>query len=488
MRRREFLVHAAAAAGCPSSKGLAGVNPLAARAEPQGAGGRKEAAGPLRVHPANPRYFADGSGKAVYLTGSHTWGSLQDGGIVDPPPAFDFSAYLDFLNKNQHNFIRLWRAESARAEWGNNAPRYYAPHPWPRSGPGNALDGKPKFDLSAFNDDYFDRLRSRVIAAGKRGIYVSIMLFEGWDLFFSSWDGQPLNQQNNAQGINGDLNGDGRGLEVQMLTVPAVTAVQEAYVRKVIDTVNDLDNVLYEISNESRLLGPKVSSRKWQYHFIRFIRDYESRKPRQHPVGMTSQGYGGGDDSEILFQSEADWISPNPDKYDYRKDPPPADGRKVILLDTDHLWGIGGDRAWVWKSFLRGYNPIWMDPFDRSRNGTTNTWGPVLPANADDVRRNLGYTLRFAKRMNLAAMTPRVELASTRYCLANPGVEYLIYAPTSEPVAVDLTGGDGTFQIEWFNPRTGAMSQAGTVIGGRRRSFKPPSAGDVVLYLKHKSE
>ena len=30
-----------------------------------------------------------------------------------------------------------------------------------------------------------------------------------------------------------------------------ITAIQEAYAKKVIDTVNDLDNVLYEISNES---------------------------------------------------------------------------------------------------------------------------------------------------------------------------------------------------------------------------------------------
>src|SRR5687767_441463 len=38
--------------------------------------------GPLRIHPNNPRYFtngstnADGSLKAVYLTGSHTWTNL----------------------------------------------------------------------------------------------------------------------------------------------------------------------------------------------------------------------------------------------------------------------------------------------------------------------------------------------------------------------------------------------------------------------------
>jgi len=35
-------------------------------------------AGPLRLHPANPRYFADRHGRAVYLTGSHTWDTLQD--------------------------------------------------------------------------------------------------------------------------------------------------------------------------------------------------------------------------------------------------------------------------------------------------------------------------------------------------------------------------------------------------------------------------
>ncbi|RPJ36327.1 MAG: hypothetical protein EHM35_08280, partial [Planctomycetaceae bacterium] len=52
------------------------------------------AAGPLRVLPANPRYFTDGSGKAVYLTGSHTWLNLQDGVLTDPPPAFDYDGWL----------------------------------------------------------------------------------------------------------------------------------------------------------------------------------------------------------------------------------------------------------------------------------------------------------------------------------------------------------------------------------------------------------
>jgi len=48
-------------------------------------------------------------------------------------------------------------------------------------------------------------------------------------------------------------------LETHSLLDPTVIALQEAYVRQVVDAVNDLDNVLYEISNESRevILGRK---------------------------------------------------------------------------------------------------------------------------------------------------------------------------------------------------------------------------------------
>ena len=44
-------------------------------------------------------------------------------------------------------------------------------------------------------------------------------------------------------------------------------------------------------------------------------------------------------------------------------------------------------------------------------------------------RRAMGHTLAYANRMNLATMTPRDNLASSGYCLANPGEEYLIYLP-----------------------------------------------------------
>ena len=60
------------------------------------------------MHPDNPRYFTDTAGKAIYLTGLHTWVNLQDAGPAFPPPKFNYDQYLDLLEKHNHNFTRLW--------------------------------------------------------------------------------------------------------------------------------------------------------------------------------------------------------------------------------------------------------------------------------------------------------------------------------------------------------------------------------------------
>ena len=63
-------------------------------------------------------------------------------------------------------------------------------------------------------------------------------------------------------------------------------------------------------------------------------------------------------------------------KEDYKEDPPAADGRKVMLPDTDHLWGHGGNPGWVWKCFARGHNPIFMDPWQGLYLGATEEIAP----------------------------------------------------------------------------------------------------------------
>ena len=450
---------------------------------------RRPATGPLRVHPENSRYFTDGSGKAIYLTGSHTWASLQDTLPVDGNQiAFDYDAYLDFLEKHNHNFFRLWAWESTDWVARDSKNAVITPLPFARTGQGKALDGKPKFDVTRFNQEYFDRLRQRIEAAQDRSCYVAVMLFQGFSVARKSrdrkatpWAGHPLNNRNNRNGINGDADGDGEGYEVHTLDIQAITRIQEAYVRKVIDTVNDLDNVIYEISNESH-----GDSTEWQYHFVRFIHEYEENKPKQHPVWMSYQwdGIAGAGSNQSLWDSPAEAISPAHDDnkrslHPYRNDPPATNAGKVVLSDTDHIWGVGGNVGWVWKSFVRGLQPIFMEPYKNSLINSSED----IETKWDPVRRAMGHTLTFATKMNLAAMTPRSGLASTNYCLACPGEEYLIYLPDGGTVEVDLRAVKDDLSVEWFNPSTGKAAKAKQISGGARRSFTVPFDGDAVLYL-----
>lgn len=434
--------------------------------------------GPLKVHPTNPRYFADGEGNAVYLTGSHVWYNLQDRGNNYPPPAFDYNGYLNFLKDHNHNFIRLWTWELTSASHKAIYGKHWHPKPWPRTGTGTALDGLPKFDLRKFNQAYFDRLRERVIAARDRGIYVSIMLFEGWGLQFDSnrWSHHPFNVSNNINGINGNPNGDPTGTEIHQLKIPAVTAIQEAYVRKVIDTVNDLDNVLFEICNEDG--GGTMA---WQEHFVRSIRNYEKTKPKQHPVGITARWDKVTRRSVLdreVFKSSADWVSPIHTLW--RSNPPANDGSKVIISDTDHLWGFGGSRDWVWKSFTRGLNPIFMDTYDDWSLG-------INKATAISIRKAMGHTLYYAKRVNMSKMVPKNSIASSGYCLAHvigPGPdEYIAYIPSGKGITMNLSNSSTTLNVEWFNTVTGKRQSGGTVQGRAFRSFTAPFS-KAVLFLQ----
>lgn len=282
--------------------------------------------GPLRVHPDNPRYFADATGQAVLLAGSHTWPNLVDMGPTDPPASFDFDAYLQWLTSYGHNFTRGWTWEPTRwdttgmknAQW-RNGNHFVWPHPWKRSGSELALDGKPKFDLQQHNDEYLNRIRERLAKASKAGVYMSVMLFEGYGVQFQSdaWANHPLNPSNNVQGIDGDKNGDGKGIEVHQLARKRVTQVQKDYLRWLVSGLNDFDNLLYEVSNETH-----PGSTDWQYEIIRFVKQLERSLPKQHPIGMTYQNRRG--QNQTLYDSPADWISPN-SEGGFRDEPPDMD-------------------------------------------------------------------------------------------------------------------------------------------------------------------
>ena len=468
---------------------------------------RDQAQGPLRVHPTNPRYFTDGSGKAVYLAGAHTWNALYDARAP-----LDYPAYLNFLVQHNHNFtkFRAW-----------DSTLLYKPMYYKRTGPGTASDGLLKVDLNQFDQPHFDQMRERLIAARDNGIYVLLMLFTteesngdpafsnpnttgSWDhTARSRWAFHPYNKLNNINGIDGGNRDNSAPAKTETLDHAGITSLREAYIRKVVDTVNDLDNVLFEIANETHNGDPDATNVNpfgnvkspygplapiawaWQNHMIDYIHSYEKTKPKQHPVIATtplwaSPGWDGG---KLFYENPAEGIGP---LGKYQEDPPAGDGRKVVLADPDHFGWIAwrGTPDWAWKSFVRGLNPIPLDSLPTSIAGNDGGgWGGGDMADMVDTRKALGHTRSYATRMNLASMVPRNELASTKYCLAKPGQEYLVYQPGTGEFSVNLAA--GTYALEWFNPAAGAVASAGSVkAAGGNQNFTPPFSGPAVLYLK----
>lgn len=493
---------------------------------------RSRAAGPLVVSPLNRRYFtvAGGDGRAVYLTGSHIWNNLHDGmgpgsACAETAERFDFDGYLDFLDQHGHNFIRLWRWEQFRSQAaGGDFHLCMAPQPWARTGPGSAKDGQPRFDLSRFEPAFFGRLRDRVVAAGERGIYVGVMLFDGWALHLSpapdAVEGHPFHAANNVSGI-----AIHSILDHQVLPLdPRVRQVQEAYVRAVVDTLHDLPNVLWEVANESsgggtvdaefaQLLGQTGApewgdSTAWQYWVIDLVQRYEAEQGYdRHPIGMTMQ-FPVAEQTKVndpLLASRADWISPGYDDEIFADgghpmapgsppsrwlaDPPVADGAKVVITDTDHYAPGSGDALWAWKSFLRGHHPILMDfgliggidPADPADGG------PLSYAAFEPARLAMGDTRRFADRIDLVRMRPRADLGSAAYALADPGREYLVLQPDApEPLAVTLE--PGTYTVEWFSVegRQSSSGEPATADHPAAVTLAPPpgTTGPAVVHLK----
>ena len=444
--------------------------------------------GPLVACTDNPRYFADARGRPVYLSGCHTWAVVQDGGPELPPEPMDWPSFLASIVEYGHTFTRLWTWEHPRwASWWKG-DYHFAPVPWARVGPELARDGGPKFDLERTDEEWLARLRNRVSTALDAGVYVSVMLFQGWSAgpkpdpwtdCDNPWISHPFHHDNNVNGIDGSPDDEQGYDRVHTLADKNVVALQERHVKTVIDAVNEFPNVLYEIGNEHDGTPENTS---WQYHMIDLVHEYElSTKPFQHPVYMSAQWPYPRNQDLLTCPAEAivpfAWRGPGDERWEY--EPPSANVGKVVFLDTDHLWGVGGNVDWVWRSFMRGYQPLYMDP-----------WGydhmdPLAPTGREDVRKALGAACRLAAELDLAQMLPRPDIVSTGFALYDGAHKAVVYQPYEDRLCLNLGRSLEGASVEWRDLVDDGKRAPGSVrISGNAGLIDPPWPGPAIAIVE----
>jgi hypothetical protein len=269
-------------------------------------------------------------GKKTQLAGNHTWNTVQRVG-----------GERIGMNKITGNFTRLWTLETTRVNlsespWGSNTPGVVKIEnsPWKKDG--------------SLNDAYYEALERTVKAADKKGITVAVCLFEGTlatyfkGSGYASWENHPFN-------------GLGPADAYSVHTKGPWNVYQRAHVKRVVQTLEKYDNVMYEVGNEL----PRDSIKWFQGKVIEWVNKFTDK-----PVGASyAQGMkpSRGRTQDWLTRIDADWIAPSgPTKIPGFKGPQ--------ILDTDHAWPL--------YSNVSGLKSAWND--DRSLWVMDGFYGTML--------------------------------------------------------------------------------------------------------------
>ena len=474
-----------------------------------------EVPGLLRVSPTNSRYFvAEGDPtKAIYMVGSHNWQVLQD---RSDQAAFDYPGYLAFLQAHNHNFFRMWYYDMPHSSVNTQPYFYLSPVPFNRPGPGNTIDNSgPKFDMTSFNEAYFTRLYERCYQAQQAGIYVDIILSGAWwpkeleghpdtSNNHTAWDYGYWNPANNVHGDPANpyyyiTDSHGFDLYTKDKADSCATsrenwvALMDGFIEHVVRKVNDLDNVVFEVTNE----GAKTSF-EWQRHVIAQVRAVEASIPggKKHLIGFTAgQGNFGSSchttssaDNATYLNSGADWVSlfshPSESTSSGQGVPdwPAGAPVKPDMLDTDHSWGLVSNNVpYLWRSMMRGHNNWYMDVYGQ---WTVCSNGPCPQAD-ENMRNVMGYQRLLADRSDLIHAVPVTNgsIVSTGFALINPDSEYIIYQPASGSFTVNLPSAK-TYNYEWIDPVSNATTSGTRSYSAGAIPFIAPSGGTSVLHLR----
>jgi len=181
--------------------------------------------------------------RPVQLVGYSYYGLVGD-------RSFDSDAFLDMLAAHNINFTRFFLILPWPVEPGPNRLPFVREH--------------GLYDLNRHDDAFFTRLRRVVTRAEQLGVICQICLFDRCGLSFGdskAWTNNPFNA---ACNVNGLLRSEGDGYPAFCQAQGAIADINAAFIRKVVETVGDCSNVIYEIMNEPYpQLGPLAQWHAW---------------------------------------------------------------------------------------------------------------------------------------------------------------------------------------------------------------------------------
>lgn len=422
--------------------------------------------GTLRLHPDNPHYFQWRGKPAVLITSGEHYGAVIN-------PDFDYTRYLNHLQQYGFNLTRVFGAYAETWGGGWNTLNPAAGHyllPWARSATPGFADGGNKFDLSRFDDAYWNRLTAVVQAASDRGIVVEFSLF--CQIYGGGeWSMQAYSPGNNINGIGGGGAGD-----VWNTGNTAVMAIEDAYVRKAVQVLNRFDNVYFELCNE-----PGNSRAAWHAHVAQVITSAEAKLPNRHLIQENT-----GSASPGVSLISIHYANPNALRDLYGKN-------LALSFGENGFRGKGADpyRQEAWDFMLAGgaaYNGLdWC--YEVGHEDGSGTRAGINSARDPALWPQLKALKDFMDALDFVKMAPDtavikggVPAGATARALVEPGKQYAVFLRGGKQADLVLDLAAGTYKAEWVNTKTGAVAKSETFThAGGRKTLASPSYDDIAL-------
>ncbi len=452
---------------------------------------------PLALHPDNPHYFLWGGQPTLLITSGEHYGALMN---LD----FDYAAYFDALAADKLNLTRTFSGVYREtADSFNITDNTLAPKPlrfvcpWARSDRPGYFDAGNKFDLSNWDEAYFQRLHDFMRHAQSRGVVVEFNLFcPMYD--DAMWAASPMNPANNVN----DVPACDRE-EVYTLKHPKLLEVQLAVTRKIVQELNGFDNLYFEICNEPYFGGVTMP---WQHRIIEEIVRAEDRLPQRHLISLNIAN----------GRQKVDAPHPHVSIYNFHYCVPPdtvAMNYGLNKVIGENETGFRGQedllyRTEGWNFIIAGgalYNNLDYSFTPQHPGGTFLDYkspGGGSPA----LRKQLSILRDFIQSFDFIRMKPddtvvaNVPDGMAARAMAEQGRAYAVYLHVSLPKELDLAKLErprqtslnlnlpaGRYQADWINTKNGTIEKTETFQhdGGAKSLASPEFVVDVALSVKH---
>jgi len=363
------------------------------------------------------------------------------------------------------------------------------------------------YDLTQWNEEYWNRLEYFLDLTEKREIIVQLTLWDWFDLLYGRFPVHPLNPENNINWEPGTIenNRDFYGGSLREKKEP-VLEYQYRYIDKLLSITLNYEHILYNIQNESTL------GAEWENYWAKYLKDVAtSRDKKIHITSM--QLIPGNSVRHVMtyrdLYSFAEVSQNNQNAagavgYEHyenliywrnmiesqQEGPMPMNNEKIYGTGTGENSGAGTEIEAIerfWRNIFAGSASV---RFHRPANGW---WGIGL---TESAQRTIKAASMFLEEFDVFNSKPYAGCETignsihADYCLANVGNEYAVYFPNGRSTVVldpwvymhevnikwlNLTNGEWEkeetktldwTEVPWFGPDRVLIISPGAGVGG----------------------